>query len=62
MLAETITVNLTECARCGGFNFKLLKKPARDYSHWLPCPVTGEPVLLAIDDASYLSGQDLDEK
>jgi hypothetical protein len=57
----TIIVNqIAGCARCGethaDLSFALLQRPIEEhfvgnrvqYTHWAPCPKTGEPVLLLI--------------
>lgn len=59
--SPTITVNAVNgCARCGGVHenvqFALLSNPVLErtffpapaYTHWAPCPMNGEPILLLI--------------
>lgn len=56
---KPLTVNLTTCARCGGFHAAMqfskltrpMATPAGDtLTHWALCPVNGEPVLLKVDE------------
>lgn len=43
---------LFNCARCGethhGLIFAPFTRPGDIYSHWCPCPTSGEPILLRI--------------
>jgi hypothetical protein len=42
------------CARCEQHHdqlvFKQLLRPAENFSAWATCPVTGEPIVLWIED------------
>lgn len=55
--AQTITLDLIGCARCGEdhkeITYTRLTRPLEIgstlvFSHWAPCPVNGEPVMLSI--------------
>jgi len=52
-VSDTARVDLIECARCGLPHRHLvvsrLGRPCLEYTHWAPCPVTGEPVLVRFD-------------
>jgi hypothetical protein len=43
-------VNVKGCARCGkdheGLEFMRLRRPAKDFQWWAPCPTFGEPILM----------------
>lgn len=51
------TFDQVGCARCGGeghkpITFKKLQKPSElpggiKFTHWAPCPTTGEPIMFA---------------
>ena len=51
-----IFVNIKNCARCGGYhdNVKFVefaRAPRVDrYSHYAPCPKTGEPILMYLTE------------
>lgn len=56
----SVRTTVKGCARCegdhAGLAFEPLRRPmevepgvrAYTYTHWAPCPVTGEPILLRI--------------
>lgn len=45
---------LTSCARCGkdhlDITWEKLKRPCGDLTHWAPCPETGEPIMMLIEE------------
>jgi len=45
---------IMRCARCGEdhamLDFEALTNPIGDCTHWAPCPVNGQPVLLRFSD------------
>jgi hypothetical protein len=47
-----ITVDIKSCARCGQNHdkliFKLLTQPQKEWTHWVLCPVSAEPIMLKI--------------
>jgi len=46
-----IEVRVVGCARCGGahdLRFSHFSRAAGEFTHWSECPLTGEPILLAI--------------
>lgn len=49
---STMTVSVRSCQRCGadhvGMKFQPLSNPADRFRFWGSCPVTGQPVLLAV--------------
>lgn len=53
-VADRMKVTVRDCARCGKLHtmleFQRLRRPARDYGWWAPCPTTGEPVLMQLHE------------
>jgi hypothetical protein len=52
-VAEPITIDVVRCARCGKnhdpLEFAPLTIPTVDgWTHWVPCPNNGEPILLSM--------------
>ena len=50
-VADHFTTDVHHCPRCGakvheGVDFQALRRPAKDFQWWAPCPDTGEPMLL----------------
>lgn len=49
--SKAITTTVNSCQRCGwdhyDHQFEPLANPADEWTHWAPCPVTGQPVLLS---------------
>lgn len=49
-MSSKIPINVRRCARCGayhtGLEFVALGQPIFEYTHWAPCPTTGEPILM----------------
>ena len=49
---ETFTQTVKNCARCASTHeelvFKKLARPSDDWTHWVPCPTNGEPIMLQI--------------
>jgi hypothetical protein len=54
-----MTQDVKRCSRCGGNHtalvFKKFDRPvapadltSTSWSHWAPCPATGEPILLSV--------------
>lgn len=45
-----LMLSVTECPGCGGNHARLpflrLDSPIGEYTHWTPCPQTGEPVFV----------------
>jgi hypothetical protein len=60
---ETITLNVKNCARCGGnHETAVFRKLQRSVdmdgvaTHWTTCPGNGEPILL---ETCYSNGEDV---
>ncbi len=62
--------NISPCCRCqqahlDGLFFAAFKSPVRDdyrnvqYTHWALCPITGEPLLVAVLPPPIPEGADL---
>ena len=50
---DRMKVDVRRCARCGAkehkqLEFQRLRRPAKDFNWWAPCPETGEPILMRI--------------
>ena len=50
---ESVTIPaIIDCARCGtthkSIRFEKLERQSGDYTHWSPCPVNKQPILLKI--------------
>jgi len=50
-------VTVRDCARCGGthsdLTFRKFSRPAGgsdEWTHWVPCPATGEPIIMQVTD------------
>lgn len=55
VMNDTVTVPIVGCcARCGEdhapLSFHKLKNPCGDFTHWTPCPVSGEPIMMQITE------------
>lgn len=55
----TMLVTLPQCIRCGGTHTDLTVKrfcvPQDEYEFWGMCPVTNEPVIIAVLDKETTS-------
>lgn len=52
-MGDAITIaRLEHCARCTqtheNLTFQPLTRGADGYSHWVPCPTNGEPLLMRV--------------
>lgn len=49
-MSATTRVTVAPCGRCGGNHrdlaFEPLNAPPAGYTHWAPCPATGQPLLV----------------
>jgi hypothetical protein len=52
MAPKQVITDVVNCARCGGvhktLSFRGLLRPQGRYTHWAPCPVNHQPILLKI--------------
>lgn len=68
--------NIRHCARCGGdHEGELVARPLTQpfappeaggivWSHWLPCPTNGEPIMVRIEEKPFVierSGEELNK-
>lgn len=49
---KTVTTSIKHCARCGENHkqilFTKLTRPHERHTHWAPCPVNGEPIMMIV--------------
>lgn len=58
---QIVKTPVRNCARCGGNHdlaFQPLTNPPASYTHWAPCPTSGQPILMRVEDdlASEVTG------